>query len=453
MAIDSPHKNYDLTPTASGSAAWFETLLLTALAAGMGLWLAPEDPLQVQGFPWPLLAPLLLAVRYGFMRGLISASLLVVMLFVLRAGGLPLYSDIPSGYIIGVLVSTMLVGEFRDLWERRLQRLQMANEYRQYRLDEFTRAHLILRVSHDRLEQRVAGSDQSLRSSLLMLRDRLRELDVSNNRLSSLAEPILALLGQYGSLRIAGLYALDATGKPEALAMLGEMGALDADDLLVRLCLEKGDVVSVREELLERGEQARHSSLQACVPLLDTEDRLLAILAIRQMPFFAFNERILSLLGLLAGHIADMLQSDAVALRLDDADSQAFSQQLRRSLIDAERHELPASLCMLELSQPNEDLMRLLTDSQRGLDLQLRLRNGRDHDCLLVLMPLTSAEGGRGYMERLHYLLTERFGQNQSLAALGVQDMHYELDAAGRREGLRHFLFNECALNDRQVAV
>lgn len=301
------------------------------------------------------------------MRGLISASLLVVMLFVLRAGGLPLYSDIPSGYIIGVLVSTMLVGEFRDLWERRLQRLQMANEYRQYRLDEFTRAHHILRVSHDRLEQRVAGSDQSLRSSLLMLRDRLRELDVSNNRLSSLAEPILALLGQYGSLRIAGLYALDATGKPEALAMLGEMGALDADDLLVRLCLEKGDVVSVREELLERGEQARHSSLQACVPLLDTEDRLLAILAIRQMPFFAFNERILSLLALLAGHIADMLQSDAVALRLDDADSQAFSQQLRRSLIEAERHELPASLCMLELSQPNEDLMRLLTDSQRGL--------------------------------------------------------------------------------------
>lgn len=209
----------------------------------------------------------------------------------------------------------------------------------------------------------------------------------------------------------------------------------------------------MREELLERGEQARHSSLQACVPLLDTEDRLLAILAIRQMPFFAFNERILSLLALLAGHIADMLQSDAVALRLDDADSQAFSQQLRRSLIEAERHELPASLCMLELSQPNEDLMRLLTDSQRGLDLQLRLRNGRDHDCLLVLMPLTSAEGGRGYMERLHYLLTERFGQNQSLAALGVQDMHYELDAAGRREGLRHFLFNECALNDRQVAV
>lgn len=455
MATESPHKDYSLSPRASGAASWLETFLFSGLAIGLGLWLSPDDPLLVNGFPWPLLAPLLVGVRYGFVRGLVSAGMLVAALFILRRWGLPAYAEIPASYVIGVLVSSMLVGEFRDLWERRLQRLQMANEYRQYRLDEFTRAHHVLRISHDRLEQRVAGSDQSLRSSLLTLRERLRGLDSVGNPLSALAEPILALLGQYGSLRVAGLYAIDpASGRLQTtpLARLGDMGSLDADDLLVRLCIEKGDLVSVREALLERGER-RHSSLQACVPLIDTDDRLLAVLAIRQMPFFAFNERILSLLALLAGHVADLLQSDPAALQLEDADAQSFSQQIQRSLIDVERHALPASLFALELSQPNDELLRLLADSQRGLDLQLRLRNGRDHDCLLILMPLTSAEGARGYMTRLEYLLAERFGQGRTLTDLGVRVMHYELLASGQREGLRYFLFNECGLNDRQVAV
>ena len=455
MKTASPHKDYSLAPRANAAASWLETLLLTALAIGLGLWLSPEDPLLVNGFPWPLLAPLLLGVRYGFVRGLVSAGLLVATLFVLRGLGLPAYAEIPASYVIGLLVSGMLVGEFRDLWERRLQRLQMANEYRQYRLDEFTRAHHILRISHDRLEQRVAGSDQSLRSSLLMLRDRLRELDAGSNPLAVLADPILALLGQYGSLRVAGLYALDADRRlqPQALASLGEMGSLDPDDLLVRLCIEKGDLVSLREELLERGEQRRYSSLQACVPLIDTEDRLLAILAIRQMPFFAFNDRILSLLSLLCGHVADMLHSDARALQLEDADAQSFTQHVQRCLIDVERHDLPASLFVLELTEDNDELVRLLKDSQRGLDLQLLARNNRDHNCLVILMPLTSAEGGRGYMSRLDYLLAERFGQGRSLTELGVRVMHYELLGAGQRDGLRYFLFNECGLNDQQVAV
>src|SRR5690606_33086048 len=159
--------DYSLAPRASGPVSWLETLLVTGAAIGLGLWLTPQDPLQMHaGFPWPVLAPLLLGVRYGFVRGLLSASLLVMALFALRYRGHEAYAQLAPSFIVGVLVSGMLVVEVRDLWERRLQRLKMANDYRQYRLDEFTRAHQILRVSHDLLEQRVAGSDQSLRSSL-----------------------------------------------------------------------------------------------------------------------------------------------------------------------------------------------------------------------------------------------------------------------------------------------
>lgn len=455
MSIDSPHKDYSLAPTASGPGAWVETVLITALAIGLGLWLEALDPLQVHSFPWPLLAPLLVGLRYGFVRALVSAGLLVGTLMFLRGQGHPAYTVLPASWIIGVLVSAMLVGEFRDLWERRLQKLNMANEYRQYRLDEFTRAHQILRLSHDRLEQRVAGSDQSLRSSLLMLREQLRQLGQQGEALDTLGQAIIGLLGQYGSLRVAGLYRMLDPQRvaTQPLASLGEMGALDPDDQLVRLCIEQGKLVSVREMFIERDQWRGFSSLQACVPLIDAEDRLLAVLAVRQMPFFAFNDRTLSLLALLAGHVADLLRSDQSALELPDADAQFFSQQLKRSLIDVEQHHLTGTLFALELGSPNEELMRVFTDSQRGLDLQQRLVNRHGRECLLVLMPLTSTDGAKGYINRLTYLLGERFGQGSSLKDFDVRVMHYELDPAGQREGLSNFLFNECGLNASQVAV
>tara|TARA_R110000796_G_scaffold227766_5_gene344748 strand:+ start:28621 stop:29985 length:1365 start_codon:yes stop_codon:yes gene_type:complete len=454
MSTESPYKDFTLAARASELAAWVETVLLTALAVGLGIYFMPEDPLQVHEFPWPMLAPLLVGLRYGFVKALVSACLLVAAMLLLRESGLSAYERMPGTWIIGMLVISMIVGEFRDLWDRRLQRLQMANEYRQYRLDEFTRAHQILRISHDRLELRVAGSDQSLRSSLLILRERLRELKPQGDHLTALAQPIIALLGQYASIGIAGLYAVkDGKMVSRPLATLGDMGALDSDDRMVRLCLERGELISIREAFLERGDQEQFSSLQVCVPLIDTEDNLLGIMAVRQMPFFVFNDRTLSLLALLAGHVADLLRSDATALQLNDADAQSFSQQLRRSLIDVEQHDLEASLCMFELKDPNQELLRLFADSQRGLDLQIHLVNKRGNSCILVLMPLTSTEGSRGYLTRLQYQLAERFGQGRTLEDVGVQVMLFEMDPSGRRDGLHSFLYHECGLNDQQVAI
>ncbi|MDQ4168862.1 PelD GGDEF domain-containing protein, partial [Pseudomonas aeruginosa] len=50
-------------------------------------------------------------------------------------------------------------------------------------------------------------------------------------------------------------------------------------------------------------------------------------------------------------------------------------------------------------------------------------------------------------------LFAERFGQARELESLGVRIRQYELDAGNDRQALGHFLFNECGLNDQQVAV
>ena len=455
MFSHSPHKDYVLARPVRSSLAWLETPLITGLLLALCFWAAPEDPLFLTGFPWPILAPLMLGVRYGFFQALISSAIIIGAVFLLRSTGLSGYAELPASYIIGMLVSSMVVGEFRDLWDRRLQRLQMANEYRQYRLDEFTRAYQVLRISHDRLEQRVAASEQSLRSSLLLLRKRAQQLSEKGTLLTPMAESILAVLAQYGSFNAAAIYAVDDEGELQGkpLAVLGEMGTLDSNDLLVQLCLEKGDVVSVREALIEQGKDASLSSLQACVPLIDADDRLLAVVAVKSMPFFAFNERTFSLLALLGGHVADLLQSDKRALQLESLDAQHFSQHLKRARLDAEQHELPGSLIFIELADNNELVLKALQDSQRGLDLQLQLHNNRGHIGVMVLLPLTDAQGVRGYEKRLQYLLGERFGQGVDLQSLQARVFYHDLDPTGQSAGLHDFLYIECGLNDQQMAL
>ena len=96
---------------------------------------------------------------------------------------------------------------------------------------------------------------------------------------------------------------------------------------------------------------------------------------------------------------------------------------------------------------------RLFERSQRGLDLHLSLANARGHELLLVLLPLTSAEGAQGYLARLGKLVHEHFGMSVELAGLGVKVLPYDLESARQRDGLRNFLYNECGLNDQQVAV
>jgi len=218
------------------------------------------------------------------------------------------------------------------------------------------------------------------------------------------------------------------------------------------LCLARGELVSVRQELIDAGGSAQFSSLQACIPLIDAEGRLIAVLAVRQMPFFAFQDRTLSLLALLAGHIADLLLRDVQVLQLADADAQHFTLQLKRSLVDVERHQLSAGLFAFEMTRSNEELTRLLERSQRGLDLHLPLRNNRDHQLLLVLLPLTSPQGTEGYLSRINLLVHEHFGIESDMDSLGVRVMPFNLEP-GEHNGLRNFLFNECGLNDQQVAV
>lgn len=430
---------------------WLEAVMLTLVAMLLGYLYSPQDPLLVTAdFPWMIFAPLLVAVRYGFLPGLLSAGLLLLGLLVSSTAQ---QSSLPISYIIGMLLSTFLAGEFRDIWFKKLTKLYMANEYRQYRLDDFTRSYRLLQVSHDELELRIAGNNRSMRNTLLLLRQALQSENITQqNELAAIAEHAMQVFIRYGSFTAAGLYKV--VGQEQKLELkplvsIGDMPELSVDDILLQACLKNKHTVSIRDEVLDQG--ANPSQLKVCVPLLDTEQTLVGVLAIAEIPFFSMTEQTLNLLTLLAGYIADVLHGERKALRLTDPHAQYFSQQLQRAFLNSKKHKLSSALCVFELNTKNEALQQLLEQSQRGLDLQIELTNNRNHDLLMVLLPLTAEQGLQSYLKRINALVAHQ-NPDMDLAKLNVTVLTLQLDRANAAD-LNKFIYKECGLNEQQLAV
>ena len=147
---------------------WLETVLLTLVAFALA-WLAePSNPFFIGAmFPWIVFAPVLLALRYGVLPGVASCALLAALWFAAHTRLSP--GDPPALYLLGALILTMICGEFADIWKGKLRRLEMTNRYLDQRLEQITKQHYLLMLSHDRLEHDQLAKPFTLRAAWVRL--------------------------------------------------------------------------------------------------------------------------------------------------------------------------------------------------------------------------------------------------------------------------------------------
>jgi hypothetical protein len=422
-----PVHELDESPPPPGWLAWLETsgIALALLALG---WLMHRDPLFLtRPFPWPLLAPLITGLRYGFAHGFAAAFALCLGLA--AAWRLHLYDTtaFPASYALGLLLTGMIAGEFCDMWARRLRRLHLVNDYRRIRLDEFTRAYHVLKVSHDRLEQRVAGGTLSLREALATLQRQLTAAEMHRDQpLYGLSSRILDLFASYAWLQAAALYPVGDERIADApCATLGTATPLLPDDPLVDEALAHRKLVSVRPG---EGALVGHSNLLACLPIVDVQDRVWAVLAVREMLFVAFHEDNLRLLAVLGGHIGDLLTRREEGGAEGGVSPAAFLRHVERAVSDRRRHGVPAMLLGMILENPETAgaLAQRMTSQRRGLDQIQVLTNRRGRTTLLLLMPITGDKGVNGYLARLE--------QQEKSGTLADAGLVVHRRALGRRD-------------------
>ncbi|MEM9491395.1 MAG: GAF domain-containing protein, partial [Myxococcota bacterium] len=273
-----------------------------------------NDPLFMQGFPWVLVAPVFLGLQNGFRYALASAMCLLGAAALLWRMGYVEAAASPVNYALSVGVIGLIVGEYRDKWQRTLDATRRQNRERGAVLDQFTRAFHLLKRSHDELEERVAGSGASLHTALDRVAAEIaREPERS---LQAAGDSILRLFSHYGAVQMATLHALVADERgalvvaAEPVATLGEPAAIELDHPMVADAVDTGKLTAVHEERAA----GRGRCPLACVPLADSGGGLWGMVVVHEMPFLAMNDEQMMLLAALGGRFADWLAGRADAV-------------------------------------------------------------------------------------------------------------------------------------------
>jgi hypothetical protein len=397
-------------------SSWLEAMFIPLASLSLAWWLRPHDPfLTSTAFPWLWLAPVIVALRYGVTPGLAGVMLYLAAWLLAHFAGTPalVRAVFPRDYFFGGGLLVLLCGEFSGGWKDRFQRLDEANLYISERLSRLTKRHLLLNLSHDRLEQEMLARPGSLRDALTSLRDQVLQSERVTGTLPAVPA-LLTLLEQYVKIESATLYTASERADQLVLGVVagtvGEPQALAEDDPLLMLALQERKLVHIAQKEVTYG---RPSNQLVVAPLIASDDSLVGVLAVSGMPFFSLNVENLQMLSVMLAYYADRLQNAAdleLCRRTLPDVPWTFAEELARMRRIQQQTGMSSQIVVMSFAGPSKEAIppRLL-QIKRGLDLYWQATVG-GQPVLAILMPFSSPSGLEGYLHRIEEWLGVHFG-------------------------------------------
>tara|TARA_Y100001934_G_scaffold263235_1_gene338722 strand:+ start:934 stop:2295 length:1362 start_codon:yes stop_codon:yes gene_type:complete len=423
-----------------------EAVLLTLLAVGAGLWLRPDDPLALNGnFRWGMFVPIVVALRYGSLAGVFGMLCLLASWFVLKQAGLYAKWNFPEGTMLGGFILSLVCGEFADLWRVRLQRAESAASYALERLQNLTQRHVLLRLSHDRLEENLLVRPYTVRDALARLRDLTLDesvddvVDLAGNSQSlPAADDLINLLAEYCQLQRAALYpVVDGEVIDQAAALLGENKPLDKQDALLNHALDIGMLAHVQQNTLD---DTYSGWYLVAAPVTNSAGDMIGVLVVERLPFLSMNYENLQLLSVLLNFYADVAHYGAEVDRLLDTWPSLptrFASELTaltRLRSDA-RVDTALTLFVADDSEQAGQILDVLARGLRSLDLAWWVHG----KVLMIMMPMTGDSSLEGFVLRTEKWLQEDYAFF-SLRQAGVKYYYRFLDEREPVEQLAELL-------------
>lgn len=302
----------------SARPSWREVLCVSLLPPLIAALLVPDDPLLIQGnFPWFVLLPLLVGVQHGALAATLSSALLLGVggLHHWLTGQLQTLSAL-GAFAGGCLATGVIAGHSHDRVQARLVRsIEQAADHAR-RLARLSRAHAVVKLSHQKLEERLCAGNWSLVNAFEETR---RELHGATS-LSAVAEVVLNVLANHAmvqSATLVGVAAVDRRGniELEPIASIGNPPTLDLRHRLVQRALVTGRLVALDAESTDGGAD---NSVLCVAPLATASGKLVGLVLVHEMPFMAFQAENLKSLAALTALLADMLEEHLVEPRIDE---------------------------------------------------------------------------------------------------------------------------------------
>lgn len=416
-----------LAPSNRSPVAWFEAPALVILAATLGLLFKPEDPLLLTGsLRWMLLVPIVVALRYGSFLGALSMLTLMLAWFLFRAAGLYPGMAFPEFTYLGGLVIVLIAGEFADMWRVRLQRAESRAAYTEERLKSLTQRHVLLRLSHDRLEENLLLRPYTVRDALLRLRDVM--MTESHDEALPAGEELLNLLAEYCQLQRAVLYRVhDDDIDPRPVAMLGENKPLDTRDSLLRFTLEN----RVMSHVQMRDMDVSYTGFYwVCAPVMNSAEQMIGMVVVERMPFLSINQETLQLFSVLLNFYADIVQHGPEVDELCIAwpgMPPVFGRELVALNGLAKERKVDSTLVRFSAdgSQQARQIVESLQRGRRNLDGFWWV--DQRHADLVLLMPMTGESGLESFMLRTEKMLQDDYAF-ADLRQAGLTYSHHRVD-------------------------
>ncbi|MBN3763074.1 PelD GGDEF domain-containing protein [Burkholderia sp. Ac-20365] len=427
-----------VAPAVSRPFSIAETVVFIGVVFAASYALDRNDPFMLHaGFPWLWFAPLIVALRYGTLLGLLGCAMLIgayeVMTRMLTPGSTVAW---PVVYFTGGVLQTVIAGHFGDTWGSRAQRANAINDYLNDRLVAITNSHYLMRLSHERLEKDLLTKPTTLRDSITELRriSVAHGLDTKPHHSDDMpgARELLEFVAQACQIEVAALYPVrDGKVGRDALAHIGDTFDFDPRDELVQRALETRAVAHLKSE--ERPVTNTH--LLVCAPLISADGRMLAMLAIRRMPFLSLNFDNLQLLLVLLGYYADGVEhSQQVRDILHAVPDCPYEFALDVSRLTRLERSAGITSSLVALVFPHDDagdsFFEHVMRRRRSLDLMWPVKSA-GQSVLLNLMPATDATGVDGYLARIESSLRSQFNLDLEGARIGVHTLHLGSDEPG----------------------
>ena len=392
------------TSRASMTTRLIELSAFALLIPLAGIVLFASDPTGLSsGFPWVIAPPLIFAARYGSFWGIGCAIVTAVFINL----PLPAYTAIASENLIlgvGLCVICLFVGEATSSLKKQGAKAEAENAYLRHRLELFSTDYHVLKVSHGQLEEYMAGQRLSLREALQRLRPSL----ITGPNGIRAGQDLMAVFAQFCAVQIAGLYDVDTEGQVQskAIATHGEMFDLPMFDPLLRLAVEKRQLVSIKRDM--RADKHQAHSLLAVVPLVDVNCQVYAVLAIKDMHFMAFQQENLNLLALLGSYLGNLLTRSR---GLDQSPQVQFVSELETTVRFAKQGDAQSVLLSMQFAPTQQaiDVAEFICTGIRSLDSSVVLESSAAHHTVGMILPLMSEQAALGFRARIEQGVAEGF--------------------------------------------
>jgi hypothetical protein len=368
---------------------YIETIVIVSLFLGIGFWNNPEDICMLKSPLFPMTIILaIITLFHGISSGLFAITVMgMVMKFA--------YPEFHYEAFLGQMVLVLIFGEFHYYWGRIITDHRTEMLFTKQKLNELSDAFYALKISHDQIEKSYIVKPMSIRNSIRFIKT---EFYQEGNR-DLFFRKYIQMIEKNFVVKKAVLLNIEEDGTIEQLAISEGADKFYEKDPMYLDVLDKK-----MPAFLEGNNQYSGSGYMAILPAI-SNDRIVGILAIEDMPFIAFNKDTLVSITILTNYLFVEEHKLSILKGIPD-----FLPEFKNDF----RFEIHRLLLMSREFSTQTTLMLFRSDDMLAVHIyidlvkrHLRTLEILDHvtisgvEVVAVLFPFSDLSSVEGFLERL----------------------------------------------------